>query len=633
MKKALLLPIVCASAFAQTDYVLDITEPTKNVVGVSYTAWQGKLIVNIDGANPDDIGADPGSSSFTVPDAIYGAMNGSVFTSNRDAENGGVLRPGVSAMTFNMNSGVIKSFVGAVEGSKIYGDVEMNVSGGLIYTKRGEWDILAAAISLTDSASSGVSVYGDSKLNLGNTSGAGQPRIHGSVFAMGAGTLYGDTHVNISGGTYESDNIAIGIFAGSAWGGVINGSANLHITGGDFSEAYVYGGSFGEDSTQMSLIKGSTNVTIDGGKLSTVYSGNYKFANLAISGDANMTINSGEIENAYGGGGTVGGDVRTEINGGTVGSAFGNYGNVFGDSLLELNGGTVGKAYAASYGNIQGTSTLRVNGGTVTGDITATHQGATYGDVNIIVEKGKIGGDIIGIRGNAYKDVNIVFAGDSKDIDFSGTVRTYYENDEFYTKKFDGKARLVFGADGKAFSGAFGGAVDGYGNMDIVVGDGSDVSFSRKLDGLSGLEIGDNAEASFSGEASVDVDSLTLASNSRVILDGTSLTLGAGGVLSIILGSDYDTTKDGYIDISDIFTVENGGSLVLSGLTAADIVLLGMDGGEYGGLWDVVDLGGGMFGINVHAVPEPSAFAAMFGLAAAAVCAMRRRSARKQGAI
>lgn len=629
MKKVLLLPVVCASAFAQTDCVLDIAEPTKNVVGVSYTAWAGKLVVNVDGANPEDIGADPASSSFTVPDVIYGAKSGSVFTSNRDNASGGVLQPGIAAMTFNMNSGVIKSFIGAVESSKIYGDVEMNVRGGLIYTKPGEYDILATALSPTDSASSGVAIYGDSKLNFGSSSVSGQPRIYGSVFAMGAGTLHGDTHVNISGGTYGSYNISIGVFAGSAWGGVINGSTNLHITGGDFSEAYVYGGSFGEDSTQMSLIKGSTNVTIDGGKFSTVYSGNYKFANLAISGDANMTVNSGDFENAYGGGGTVGGDVRTEINGGTIGSAFGNYGNVFGDSVLVLNGGIVGKAYAASYGNIQGTSTLRVNGGTVTGDITASHQGAAYGDVNIVVEKGKVGGDIIGIRGNAYKDVNIVFVGDSRDIDFKGAVKTYYANEEFYTKKFEGKARLLFGTDEKAFTGAFGGSVDGYGNMDIVVGGGSDVAFSRTLEGISGLVVGENAEASFSGEASVSIDSLTLASNSRVILDGTSLTLGEGGVLSIMLGSDYDITQDGYIDMSDIFTLENGGSAIFSGLSAADIVLLNMDGGEYEGLWDVVDLGGGMFGINVHAVPEPAAFAALFGLAAMAVCARRGRFCRK----
>ena len=421
MKKVLLLPVVCASAFAQTDYVLDIAEPTKNVVGVSYTAWAGKLVVNVDGANPEDIGADPASSSFTVPDVIYGAKSGSVFTSNRDNASGGVLQPGIAAMTFNMNSGVIKSFIGAVESSKIYGDVEMNVRGGLIYTKPGEYDILATALSPTDSASSGVAIYGDSKLNFGSSSVSGQPRIYGSVFAMGAGTLHGDTHVNISGGTYGSYNISIGVFAGSAWGGVINGSTNLHITGGDFSEAYVYGGSFGEDSTQMSLIKGSTNVTIDGGKFSTVYSGNYKFANLAISGDANMTVNSGDFENAYGGGGTVGGDVRTEINGGTIGSAFGNYGNVFGDSVLVLNGGIVGKAYAASYGNIQGTSTLRVNGGTVTveGELNLLLGENSWGGINVDTTNGPAGvtfadGSAVNMTGS---DQNVIYIDEDNDAD------------------------------------------------------------------------------------------------------------------------------------------------------------------------------------------------------------------------
>lgn len=232
---------------------------------------------------------------------------------------------------------------------------------------------------------------------------------------------------------------------GAAWGGTIKGNSSIRISGGDFSESYVYGGSFGEDTSQASVIEGSSSVVIDGGTLSTVYSGNYNLSNLEIKGDASMSITAGDVANAYGGGGTVSGDVRTEIVGGNVGNAYGNYGTVGGNSQLSINGGTVGNAYAASYGAIDGKSVLRMDGGTVTGNLVGTFQGTARGDVEIIVEKGNIGGDIIGVRGNAQKNVNIIFLGNSEEISFSGTVRTYYENDAFWTGKFSGRASLQFG--------------------------------------------------------------------------------------------------------------------------------------------------------------------------------------------
>lgn len=613
MKRLFLLSLFASRLCAQTDYMVNITEPESGVVGVSYTGWAGKLTINVDGANPDDISADP--TSYTVRDAIYGVKGASLFTSNRDSENGGVLQNGISAMTFNMNSGVIKSFIGAADTSKIYGDSEINVRGGLIYTVPGEWEISAPAIALTDRVSSSVEIYGDSKINMGSTGGGLQPRIYGTVFAMGAGVLYGNTEVVIAGGTYGAYRISSGIFAGAAWGGTIKGNSGIRISGGDFSESYVYGGSFGEDTSQASVIEGSSSVVIDGGTLSTVYSGNYNLSNLEIKGDASMSITAGDVANAYGGGGTVSGDVRTEIVGGNVGNAYGNYGTVGGNSQLSISGGTVGNAYAASYGAIDGKSVLRMDGGTVTGNLVGTFQGTARGDVEIIVEKGNIGGDIIGVRGNAQKNVNIIFLGNSEEISFSGTVRTYYENDAFWTGKFSGRASLQFGNSEMAFIGDFGGSADGYGNLDIRIGDGSAVRFTRALEGVSDLIVGENAEAVFAGESSVEFENITMASNARVTLDATALSLAEDGIFTIVLASDFDITRPGNIEMSALFDLENAGKAFFQNLTPEEIRILASDGEEFEGSWEVAASGDGMFSIMIN-VPEPSGLALIISFAA-----------------
>lgn len=611
----ILLPLLAAPVLAQTDHVVNVTDPESGVVGVSYTGWAGRLAINIDGANPDDISADP--ASYTVPDTICGVKGATLFTSNRDTANGGVLQSGISAMTFNMNSGVVKSFVGATETSKIYGDCEINVRGGLMYTTPGDGEISAAAIALTDRNASAVEIYGDSKISMGAGDGARQPRVYGTVFAMGAGVLHGNTDVLITGGTYGSYRISSGIFAGSAWGGTVEGNTGIRITGGDFSESYVYGGSFGEDSSQASTIEGSSNVVIDGGTLSNVYSGGYNFSSILIKGDAVMAVNAGNVANVYGGGGTVAGNVRTEIGGGTVGKAYGNYGSVGGDSLLLIGGGTVGTAYAASYGTVEGDSVLKLAGGTVEGDLVGTFQGTAKGDVKIIVEGGSVGGDIIGIRGYAEKNVDFVFLGNSDDIGFDGTVRTYYENDAFWTGRFSGNATLQFGNSEKAFSGEFGGSADGYGNMDIRVGDGSSVRFTRSLSGMSDLILDENSAAAFAGEASVEFDNITMASNARVTLDAATLSLAENGLFTIVLASDFDITKPENIEMSALFDLENAGKAVFENLTPDEIRILTSDGEEFEGPWEAVVSGDGMYSIRVN-VPEPAAAALLLSLAALA---------------
>lgn len=71
MKRLFLLSLFASRLCAQTDYVVNITEPESGVVGVSYTGWAGKLTINVDGANPDDISSDP--TSYTVRDAFTGS--------------------------------------------------------------------------------------------------------------------------------------------------------------------------------------------------------------------------------------------------------------------------------------------------------------------------------------------------------------------------------------------------------------------------------------------------------------------------------------------------------------------------------------------------------------------------------
>lgn len=80
----------------------------------------------------------------------------------------------------------------------------------------------------------------------------------------------------------------------------------------------------------------------------------------------------------YGGGGTVGGNVSTEISGGEMDLVYAAYGNVDGASKLHITGGSMNGIYGA-------------------------YQGTTAGDVDIVIEKANISGNIVGARAATAK--------------------------------------------------------------------------------------------------------------------------------------------------------------------------------------------------------------------------------------
>lgn len=584
--------VFAAAALNAADTVVEIVDPenaTYKGVEASSSLEDG-VIVNISTTKPNN--SNP-TASLTV------ITSSDIATSNMKEENGEVviLDKNKNAVTVNMNGGALTSIKGVAGASNIYGNVVMNINGGLLQDSSSGVGAIIGSSNLATS----TNIYGDININIGNTVGDPQPTINKStVLGMGMGTLHGSTNIVINGGDISSSSSLKGLCAGANWGGVIEGDSNLTIKDGTIS-CFVAGGNFNTKSTGYAVIKGSTNVVIEGGSLNNVYSGNYALTGATasagtIEGDANLTITGGSMGDVRCGGGTIGGNVVTNISGGEMLSVYATYGIVGGTSTLHITGGT----FSSIYGAYQGTST---------------------GDVNIIIEKGNIKGDITGARSVSAKgegNINVIFAGKGSDIVFAGT--STVQGRDSAAAKADSKVSLLFGSDSKAFNGTFDAEISDFDSMSLA--EGSDVAIAKAISGVKTLSIIDGSTLTLSGEASASFDDIVISEDSKLIMDGTSLVLNDGGTLSLVLGSEVG---ERFINLEDIISFTADEDAFWSGISKDNIMLLNADGSLFGGDWDFsVDENGAVIGVNV---PEPAAMALLFGAAALALAYSRKKRA------
>lgn len=201
-----------------------------------------------------------------------------------------------------------------------------------------------------------------------------------------AGTLTGDTCVNITGGMVQY------IYGGSDTG-EIDGSTNIEISGG---VNYVYGG-----NQTSGVITGNTNLTFEDGASAAgwIYGGGAGYSDSVITevkGAANISINGGNLQhNVYGGGWTRNAKVAAVnivLDGGTVaGNIYGGgecNTEVTGQSTITINTGTANWVVGSGAGFDNATSSvdkslITVNGGSITGGIEAAGSGGgDHGMVN-----------------------------------------------------------------------------------------------------------------------------------------------------------------------------------------------------------------------------------------------------------
>ena len=296
---------------------------------------------------------------------------------------------------------VMSSVYGGAEQGAVWGDTKVNITGGTIGTE----NIVAGN---SDYYSYG-SVYGGSygmdaytHLNLTNPS----QQVLDSVNGL-AGHVYGNTFVNITGGTVRCN-----VFGGGDMASVgewdddfvpvsntgnatvnVGGTAKIGPMDGTGLNAYVFGGGKGIGNDPLNLRKeycnvNSTNVTVElneaGDNVGRVYGSLYGGgSDCHVLGDTYVTLNSGVI-------GTYDAEHSTISSWG--GNIFGggrnflkkNYaaGRVAGNTHVEMKGGTV-------YGAIFGGGRHAVTGAGLDG--MTMLDGENHGNTNVAVKGGIVG--------------------------------------------------------------------------------------------------------------------------------------------------------------------------------------------------------------------------------------------------
>ena len=296
---------------------------------------------------------------------------------------------------------IMSSVYGGAEQGAVWGDTKVNITGGTIGTE----NIVAGN---SNNYSYG-SVYGGSygmdaytHLNLTNPS----QQVLDSVNGL-AGHVYGNTFVNITGGTVRCNVFGGGDMASvGEWNAnfvpVSNtGNATVNVSGsaivgpmdGTGLNAYVFGGGKGIGNDPYNLRKeycniNSTNVTVElneaGDNVGRVYGSLYGGgSDCHVLGDTYVTLNSGVI-------GTYDAEHSTISSWG--GNIFGggrnflkkNYaaGRVAGNTHVEMKGGTV-------YGAIFGGGRHAVTGAGLDG--MTMLDGENHGNTNVAVKGGIVG--------------------------------------------------------------------------------------------------------------------------------------------------------------------------------------------------------------------------------------------------
>lgn len=251
-------------------------------------------------------------------------------------------------------------------------------------------------------AGSTATVYGNTTVNLGAADAADDALMLDTSFLIGAGagTVNGNSSVNINSGTIQANAIV----GGGAWRGQVKGDSSVTISGGQITVNST------EDSPGRAIIGGSYgNVSYDpdapgdpaatAGKSSVTITGDAVVSGKVVGGsdisavtNSSVTI-SGQAQvtgNVYGGG-NRGGQVKENaavtiadsavLTGNVYGGGFGTDTTdsiVQGSTSVTLSGGTVtGNVYAGgSNSSVAGNAVVTLTGGTVGGDVYGSGEGS-----------------------------------------------------------------------------------------------------------------------------------------------------------------------------------------------------------------------------------------------------------------
>ncbi len=412
-------PLTNANRYNYNDSYIYVTGGTIDTIigGAGTTATYGNRIVQVTGGkiNYSVFGGSNGyqgsSEDGTVKGTSYVYVGGnSVIGDTNNINSGNTLWGAEAGSVFgigNGRSGSSYTSVGSSDNSIIIIDgsatINNNVYGGGNYGATGinssssstDTKILIAGGTINGSVYGGGNNNGSGSSNISSTITINMIGgiVNGSVYggSKQIGTIYGNTNVNIIGGTvtnvygggeggytdstntgtYVSRNVAVtignrsygvtpiitnNVYGGSAYG-VVNGtsttattvsldSTSVVVNAGSINGS-VYGG--GQGSSLMTpYVLGNSDVTVNGGKITNVFGGN------ETSGISNGTIavklNGGLITNVYGGGKNV--DATTTnvyLNGAIVENVFGG-GNASSieSSNVTLSAGSALNVYGGS---------------------------------------------------------------------------------------------------------------------------------------------------------------------------------------------------------------------------------------------------------------------------------------------
>ncbi len=384
-----------------------------------------------------------------------------------------------------------------------------------------------------------------------------------------SGAIDGNVSINISSGSFNDQTSSPAIteaVIGTAYGkssAVINGNVSINIQDGDFHGNIFAGGG--------ATVKGDTGLVISGGTFSAedgIFAGNSWGG--VTEGNTSLKITGGDFSNAN----VYAGNHRT-------GSSF-TQNVIKGDASLVVEGGT--------FKNLNGGSTDGVLG-------SYRLAGKIEGNTSIVVRASDnitINGDINVSSGFVDGNAEVSFVGDASKLNFSGNLKAFSSSSSS-NASLGGEASIKIGTEQEAFSGDF--------NAKINAG------FDR-------LEIS-NAATNVVFANAFEVSALEVFSESTVsVAEGTKF-----GTLNIVFGSEVESGADLGNVLSDIFGASEG--IVESAINegGSKFTVTGSNGDKF----NAFITESGSVGVG-SLIPEPSAYAALFGLAATAFAAYRRRN-------
>lgn len=640
------IPFFLGSLLAE-DQIFTITEPQGSFTAVSNSSTEDAVFITIKGEQPENLTTVP--EKYTVGgDAAAAGENAEIMTSNK-SENGGVIDPNKTAVKIDMESGtVLWKIAGARNNSNVYGNIEINVKDGSLNNQTSSPAITEAIVG-TDIGTGQQNVYGNISINVGTETT--NPYVKGNIFAVGGGTLHGNTSVVINGGTFSARQ---GIYGGSSWGGVVKGDTYVEFNGGTMSTGSVAGGSY----NSQSKIEGSTSVKITGGTLKSVYGGDSR-STQGIGGNVNLEITGGSMSSVYGNSASsVGGNININIDNAKISSSI--YGAsssaVGGDVNMNISNSEAYSITGASYKNVGGKLTMNLDGVNVSSNVTGASNAQIDGEIDVKITGGTVIGKDLTLASSSSSSTKLEISSINATIDSStvnGNINgfthssTYSQNpgstveNLLITVKDStvagditltnsnvlDSAGVIFAGNSVVHNGkviATSNVVNTSGDIRsegkigkesfVSFGDGNDTfsgTYAGEIEGVKSIKVSANSDVSF--EKAFDTSTLYVDSTSKVsLVEGTSFdNLNVSFAEAIETGANFD------FDLAQIFgddltivqsAIENDGFTITS------------ESGKF-----FADYENGHITVKDLAVPEPSTYAAIFGAIALAFAAYRKR--------